>query len=338
MPLTVPYIFRFLSVMLPTFGVAFVQWSDYAIGDTSQVASDGQHTADVQAPTTSLLDKLQEEDSRFPTQYTVEFEIRSTGRSLGPDCGPWKRTCKFTVMTPVRVLIAETHYEGLPVYEHVGGGRTEPMDYDEDGNLIHWRHVRKWALSTPETNVLRDDQELFIISPDGVILEQARNTTHFIYPIESNDSFYEYNQFMLASGRGFTSTFTDIIEAESLDGDAMSLKARGMYAGDVPGEWDMLVKPSPHGALVRKAQFKPDQHANPAFKIITSGVMNLGDFSIAESRSIVYSPEVPRERRMDVSIKSFSIVPAQEHVRSVEAIFEAPTPQHVQVIDRRTRQ
>jgi len=108
---------------------------------------------------------LQRADADFDRACSGTFELARPGRGLlGPDFGKHVEVCRFSTAGGVRALSGETRYEQDPEFRPQGAGDYDAGDYDDDGNLMVWRPVRKTGLSTPESNRMLDVQEMLLLS------------------------------------------------------------------------------------------------------------------------------------------------------------------------------
>jgi len=108
---------------------------------------------------------LQRADADFDRACSGTFELARPGRVLsGPEFGKHVEVCRFSTAGGVRALSGETRYEQDPEFRPQGAGDYDAGDYDDDGNLMVWRPVRKTGLSTPESNRMLDVQEMLLLS------------------------------------------------------------------------------------------------------------------------------------------------------------------------------
>jgi hypothetical protein len=166
------------------------------------------------------------------------------------------------------------HYEDPPTFAHIGSNSDyRSVDYDAHGNLIVWRTLEKYILSTPERNDNIEKLKSFFVTPDGKVLDKSGNHTKLTrFPIGNPNNMYEFNMYQLATGRGFSTHLATVRSVESLPLGLTKVTARGSYWSSLPGTWELTLDPN-SDYLVRKAILTPDGRHIPAIEVTSTGLV-----------------------------------------------------------------
>jgi hypothetical protein len=281
------------------------------------------------------LQALTAHDSALDRPITVVFEISVPFSLLGPDVGPHREKCTFTATRDVRTMIVETQYDRDPIYHKPGTGGADPSDFDNQGNLLVSRSVRKQALSTAEINIMSDEQEGFRVAPDGTItaLEQSRHVSFYRFPIGSPDSLYQFDQFRLAVGCGFAKYLRKVRSERVIDDKRRELVADGNYSSGFTGEWKLLLEQVEDTNVVRQAEFFVEGNPNPIRKVKTAGFLRRGEITLASEGWVSYTRGQDRDLILNVRVLDISPDPYMKQVAELRKRLSPPFPADAKIID-----
>lgn len=166
------------------------------------------------------------------------------------------------------------HYEHPPTFAHIGSNNDyRPVDYDADGNLIVWRTLEKYILSTPERNDNIEKLKSLFVAPNGKVLHKSGNHTRLTrFPIGNPNNMYEFNMYQLATGRGFSRHLRTVTSVESLSSCLTKVTATGSYWSSLPGTWELTLDAN-SDYLVRKAILTPHGLDIPAIEVTSTGLV-----------------------------------------------------------------
>ena len=216
-----------------------------------------------------------------PEQMTIKFRIQVPYSILGPDAGPHTKHCRVAMRNDEIALIVQTEYQE-PVRYHAPGTNGATADHDDQGNMLLSRSVLKRAHKTATGNLLVDEQERTIVSPEGIVISKRRGMTGYLFPIDSLDSIYEVDQLLLTTGRGFHDKISSILEVVDLGDDSLRIIATGNYGPSLPGKWTLEMGAGTPPELVREASFEIPTQSGPCIKIHNSGVVSNQEFALAK--------------------------------------------------------
>lgn len=232
--------------------------------------------ADPQDLLSTLQQKDREQLSLSPAGFTVSFVMETEASLLGPDQGRMVHDCTAAWTADSRALKGRCHYDHPPRYREDAGS----VDYDPEGNLILWRTVEVYAISTPQRNEALHLSEMWLVGPDGEIRETVNHSTLYHYSIGSSEGTYQLDQLRSATGRGFASRIESITEVDSSSSNLLKVLANGSHGG-FEGQWDLLID-SDADYLVRQARFTIEGGARPLVEISNSGTVEVPELKIAE--------------------------------------------------------
>lgn len=182
------------------------------------------------------------------------------------------------------MIKTKSEYEHPPVFRPLGVLDYRQIDYDKDGNLIVWRSLENSVISTKDRNESVEKLIMFRIGPLGDIRDSKNYTQLYRYPVGSAKSTYLFDQFRLATGRGLSKHLIRIRSeiSRSSNKGLRSVKAIGKYGESLNGNWDVTFDQE-MDFLVREAVFYPDGLAEPLVEIMSYGLIQCPELSIAES-------------------------------------------------------
>jgi hypothetical protein len=185
-------------------------------------------------------------------------------------------------------LKAVYNYEHPPIFAARGTRGYEGYDYDANGNLIIWRNIEKYVLSSANRNDTLDKTRVYFVDPNGVIVKTGDNTQLHRFALGDSNNLYMVNQFMFAVGRGFGKDLLDVKSSQNLPSGLIKLTSEGSYGGSISGRWVLTMTPEPD-TIIRTAQFTPIGAIAPTVEITTVGTIGEVPMKIARSGTLRYS-------------------------------------------------
>lgn len=271
--------------------------------------------------------------------YIISFSL-STENNLfnDPNQGIKVMECKATRKGDEFAMKVEYNYEHDPVYRAPRTYNYASGDYS-NGNLIVWRTMAVYILSTPQRNDRIRESRFYLISPEGKIIQTGDNVSLERYKVGNRDTTSLYRKFKLTCGRGLSN---DIGAVESLktlpDGKVKSI-SQGSYGPGFPsGKWEITLDP---GAdyLARKAVFfrgdefvRDDEKEKPLVQIFSSGVVEKEGLTFAKSGVFKYSDDIEFSVEVESISKVFLI---NSLYNEVVGRFNKPLPYGASIHDRR---
>ena len=283
----------------------------------------------------SVLPAMLVKDSVLSGVFTADFEIHIERYFLGPDQGKETRICHYTASDAAAALSVETQWEGDPPYHAVDTPGYRQLDFDADGNLIVWRSLRKVSLSSPDFSRTYDVQEVLLIAPTGEVLSKARGPTVYEYPAGSRAHLYEFDQFRMAAGRGFTGEIEKLKAQRTLAGGVEEL----VY--DAPSgraDWHLYVDIE-NSNLVRQANKFTSTFDRPSLHMENSGVIRKDGLALARDGSLSYAVGEQKDPMQDyilkITVLDFSTQADEKHLDGIRALVTPPFPPGTKIVDHK---
>jgi hypothetical protein len=181
------------------------------------------------------------------------------------------------------VMKATSLYEHEPVFRLPGTAGYRPIEHDSEGNLIVWRPLAKYTLSTKEQNDTSEKSAMYVIDPAGKTIATNIYTKLLRFRIGDRNNVYIFDQFRMATGWGFGEQLRDIT-ANRTDVTRPGfglLEATGGRGVSLEGKWEITYELGPD-PLVRQARFFVDSDAQPILETANSGLMEAPGIRIAK--------------------------------------------------------
>jgi len=222
---------------------------------------------------TELLNILSEKDRVFNNiGYRISFVIATNNNQFhDPSQGMVFMDCTITRTEEGCAMKITNHYEHPPVFavrSKPGDGSHHDyraFDYNADGNLIVWRTLGKHILSTPDRNDTLEKVRVFFVATNGEIVETDDNIKLHRWSIGSLDSMYEFRQFRLAAGRGFSKDLRSVTSVKTLASGLLEVTVQASRGQGLQGTWELTTDPT-SDYLVRKAAFTKKLHRAVSLK------------------------------------------------------------------------
>ena len=235
-------------------------------------------------PTQVMVKNLQEGDAARIPAYTLKVTINEPADIFFPEDGNSVTTCTIT-QGPVG-LAASCQADELPKPVYHPPGAYGWLGYDDHGRLGVGMRARWMTLRTNETNETYEEDRVFYVSPQGVVVDSGVSRTLNRYPPDDQGmcswSYTQLHRYWRALGHGFASNLLKIEGDVSDSGKMNRMRIRGgCWGGLSGGVWQMAVEKQPTG-LVREATFIRDVDLRPLEEIRTKGARQFDGVTLAE--------------------------------------------------------
>lgn len=228
-------------------------------------------------------------------------------------------------------LKAVYNYEHPPIFAARGTRGYEGYDYDATGNLIIWRNIEKYVLSSANRNDTLDKTRVYFVDPNGVIVKTGDNMQLHRFAIGDSNNLYMVNQFMFAVGRGLSKDLLDVKSSQNISSGLIKATLEGSYGGNISGRWVLTMTPEPD-SIIRIAQFTPIGAVAPTMEITTVGTIGEVPIKIAKSGTLRYS------ERSEISVevtKILDMLSTQDLYDETVSEFNKELPHGTSMIDLR---
>lgn len=239
----------------------------------------------------NLKSMLSQKDQIYKSPgYKTLFTIVTNAKPQDPNQGLLAMDCEATWIAQgsFAMKIVYDYEKEVPCFVLKSSGCYKSIEYDQDGNLVLWRTLEKYILSTPDRNDTLKKLKVFFVGPDGQIAKTGDNMLLHQFPIDSPDSMYEFNQFQLATGRGLASNLDIVNSVKSLSSGLTKVTAYGSYGPGLQGSWELILDPN-SDYLVREATLMTGSHDKPTIVIASDGVIRKDEVKMAKYGTFKYS-------------------------------------------------
>ena len=229
--------------------------------------------------------------------YIISFTLTTKNHQFNdPNQGMKIMHCQATKKDDEFALKVENQYEHDPVYGVVGTYNYGPYDYNGK-NLIVWRTMAEYILSTPQRNDVLKELKFYLVSPGGKVIQTGDNVKLERWKIgDSSSTMYLYIHFKRACGRGLSSDIGNVESTEILtDGKVKCISSGSRGPGIPSGKWEITLDPD-SDYLARKAvffkgdEFVGDEHkGKPIVQVVSSGLIEKDGLTFAKSGVLNYS-------------------------------------------------
>jgi len=211
--------------------------------------------------------------------YAATF-IARVSHYFAEDQGIEIENCEVWWTRDSCVMSIKSTYENAPEFRST----YRSINYDQGGNLIVWRPVRKYIVSTGERNDMREESDNYRISPEGNIISTNLYTEMSHFAVGDRNSIYLWwHQFRKATGRGFAHNLVHILSSKNDPSTGLNeIEAQGSYEKTMNGKW-ALTYDEKMEYLVRKAVFTVEGTDKPHIVVVNSGVAECPGLRIAAS-------------------------------------------------------
>jgi len=287
---------------------------------------------------TELLKLLNEKDhAAKSTDFMTSFSMSNPASLSDPSQGIVVMDCN-AIRTPDGSFAMKAVYsyeKEIPVFVSPESHRYEPVDYDKDGNLIVWRTLESYFLSSPSRNELLREVKSFFVSPDGKLTDKGgSNTILHRYSVGSTATTFRLTQFELATGIGFSKYLSTPKAVKPLSSGLIELTAVGSM-GQGKGEgnnWKLTVEPNTD-YLVRKAVFTHAGTNRDLIVVTSSGAVANDGLVVAKYGTLNYaSPSL----ELNVEVRSISRVTGANNLFEQNlSRLDSPLPTGARIYDLR---
>lgn len=281
------------------------------------------------------LDDLRAADAFIAAPFTASFEMRRSASWFDPDQGDMVMSCVLTSANGELGLSVVNNYERAPRYQAPRTPGYERIDFDKLANLIVWRSLESFALSSADLNRVWDLQQMSRVSPAGGVINSYVLPQVYDHALGNPDGVYQADQFWLALGRGFSRHVREIRAQQSTPDGLTETRAGGGFGSGLSGEWKITSDPA-RGGLVRSAVLIEDAGYIPSITVRTFGSIEVAPGVILPtSGEIVFDHHDTWEDKIEVTLIGFSSTPNLDHLQQLRAKLTAPLPPGVEYIDYR---
>lgn len=245
-----------------------------------------------EADANGLLNALQSKDRTSESvMYKSSFVLVRPAKLFDPNQGMVVMNCEVTESAGTFAMKIVSDYEkAVPVFVPRGSKRYQAGDYDESGNLIVWRPVEKYILWGPKNNDALETIKAYFVASDGTLVREGppHKVLHR-FPVGSRDNTYEYNEFQLATGRGFSKHLARVTSVTTRDGMLLKATGTGSFGSGIPeGIWELSIDPNA-SHLVREASFRKAGADEPLVTVNTIGIVSKDELALAKNGTLRYS-------------------------------------------------
>ncbi len=265
-----------------------------------------------------------------------EFSFLLTKRAIrhDPNQGMVIMDCKVSLTSEESFSMKTVNYyeKETPVFAHPGTAGYSNWDYDHDGNLIVWRILESYILFTPNRNERIQNIKVYRVDPNGQLAREGniKKMLHR-YPIGNRGNTYEFDQFLLSTGRGYSSELNSITSVKTLPSGLIRVTANRSSDKGFGGTWELTVDPNTD-YLVRKGVFTRTGADKPTRVVTSDGLIVKDGLKISKYGTYKYSvlPEVSFEVT-EIS----KIIGPNELYNEVLSFMNSPLPTGTSIVDLR---
>lgn len=284
-----------------------------------------------------ILNALKASDVALSDSFTVVFELRVPASTFNADQGTLVKECTLTYLDGVIGLSMVTTQADDLIYSLPGPENgLKTMDYDKDRNLLVWRSNSKNCLNAPDLNLSIDEQELFVVSPSGEVTSNHVHNQAYKYAIGSEENAYEFGQFRLATGHGYSQHLKSLIEEPTaIENELLQVNARGVFGeGGYVGAWYLTVDSS-EGNIVQEAFFHADAAVDrPALRVESYGApIDAGAIPISSAGVIEYVRGPDRSHTVEFVVIDYSDTADEQHLADLRELLTNEIPIGTEIID-----
>jgi hypothetical protein len=281
-----------------------------------------------------LLSSLSQKDRMSNANgYKISLVTSSKANPSEPNQGMVFQNCEATwTKEGSFAMKIVSHYEkDLPVFVPRESRRYKSLEYDHDGNLVLWRSSQKFILSAPDRDEIIEVLKGFRISPNGEILNMNDHTQLYRWPIGSRNSMYQFKQFQLATGKGFSGHIGTVTSIKSLPSGLTKVNSQGSYGSGLQGGWELILDPN-SDYLVREAIFTMKGMDRPTIVVKSSGVIEKDGIKNAKYGTFKFSNVL----ELSVEVTDISkVVGPNKLYEEVLSRLNSPLPQGSSIVDLR---
>lgn len=237
-----------------------------------------------------LLKVLREKDQiSHSGGYKISFVLAGLNPFKDPNQGMVFKDCTATWTGEGSFAMkVKCYYEDPPVYRSPGSAYDARYGYDRNGNYIVWRSLEEHIISTDDRNDMMQKSRAHSIDPNDRIVETGDNVLLYRYPIDKPYSMYQFNQYEMGMGRGFSRQLGTVKSTKLLSSGLLKVTSQGSYGGGFQGTWELTVDPN-SDLLVRKAVFTPKGADKPITEVTTIGVVTKDGLTMAKHGVLKYT-------------------------------------------------
>jgi hypothetical protein len=303
------------AMLLPALLVLF--WGRYAAGAEKQ---------------SDLLSTLKDRDAILDSgAYAITFGMQRRANLSDPNQGRVLLDCRVAQNGVGSLAMRITyHYETDPIFVPPNSRRSTSAEYYQ-GNWVVWRTMEKYVLSSPARNVVIERVKALMIDPNNRVTLSGENTGAYYWPIGSDNSAYEFFQFLQGIGRGYSKHLARTVSTKIANG-LVTAAADGSYGSEIPGTWELSVDPNSDW-IVRSASYRFSGLDEPSVVVKNEGVFSKDDIRIA--RYGTYKAPAGLELSINVDDIAKGASAAKGLIDEVTGVVDSPLPIGAFIVDMR---
>jgi len=278
----------------------------------------------------ALLNLMREKDRISQAiGYEISFVMTTNDNQFkDPNQGMVYMDCETTwLKEDTFAMKIQYYYEHLPVYGRIRTHNYAGYDY-RDGNLIVWRTLEAYILFSPDRNDTLEKVRVFYVDPNNKIVDMGDNIKLHRFKIGDTNNKYRFNQFEMATGRGFSKHLTSNISITSQPPRLTEITSQDSWLG-VGGRWKLTIDPVSDN-LVRGAIFTMNAATRPSVEVTTGGVIEKDGIKMAKYGTVKYSSDL----ELDIEVTDISkIIGKNDLYEGVAARLNEPLPKGAGIID-----
>ncbi len=208
--------------------------------------------------------------------------------------GSTTRILRVTVGKDVTAMAWRASRLPPPKYFPPNTPSYQPIDYDDEGNLILWMPSEGATVRDVRIHEEYSSGTSYRVAPDGRVVHMRENSGVSLYrysPTYSNtNGLARLRAIRLALGRPPGDGFGEL-EAESANPNGTSeIRAVGQYSPySAVGVWNLVVDPA-NGHLVRSGSFGP-RGGQPRLQFWSEGTRRFGEVVLAQRGEYTLGPQ-----------------------------------------------
>ncbi len=226
--------------------------------------------------------------------FTLEVEMDLPVILLAHGQGTTTRILRVTVGKDVTAMAWRASRLPPPKYFPPNTHSYQPIDYDDEGNLILWMPAEGATICSLRIHEEYSSGTSYRVAPDGRIVLLRKNSGTFLRrysPSYSNTSGLGIlRTIRLALGRPPVDALGELVEESVNQDGATKLRTTGRYSPySGSGVWEFLIDPG-NGQLVRRGSFATGA-GEPWLQFWSEGTRRFGEVVLAQRGEYTLGPQ-----------------------------------------------
>lgn len=257
-------------------------------------------------PNSNLLNSLRVHDDdqvsgMTESGFSAILEMRYPAEEGVPERGMAIANCTMCWTAEKLAIQKVFQYDTPPSYRPRDPSvRRSPGLGGQRGRLTTWRPVRQYALSDGAINESLYEYEACVLDPEGMVVETKTRSLLQKDLVGKKNSIFEFYQFRMATGRGF-SEHLDKIQTQHEVAGLRSVSAVGSFGPSFHGTWNIMLDPAADD-LIREAVFTRSGNTSPLITSTSTGLISAGGLKIAQSGTLILADYEIAVEVLDLSV------------------------------------